>query len=177
MYRVHVLLDRTVTKTEVNAPHSFALTFDSGHRLVVFDNSRQYESFHRSPGAYTYDSVTGRESFRRARRPQTDLQMTTARFYDDIATYYDLIFQDWESSMSRQGAAIRPAFSAAILGLEHQPRHHRRRRIGRNRNLLLLLALKGYRVTVRDICRMPSTVCEAKTAHRSLGHAARPSQT
>lgn len=49
VYRVHVLLDRIVTKTEVNAPRSFALTFDSGHRLIVFDNSRQYESFHIEP--------------------------------------------------------------------------------------------------------------------------------
>lgn len=32
--------------------------------------------------------------------------MSTARFYGDIATYYDLIFLDWETSMSRQGAAI-----------------------------------------------------------------------
>jgi hypothetical protein len=49
VYRVHVLLDRAVSGTLVNAPHSFELTFDSGHRLVVFDNSRQYESFHIEP--------------------------------------------------------------------------------------------------------------------------------
>jgi hypothetical protein len=28
------------------------------------------------------------------------------RFYDDIADYYDLIFADWQESMTRQGAAI-----------------------------------------------------------------------
>ncbi len=28
------------------------------------------------------------------------------QFYDDLAAYYDLIFEDWDASMSRQGAAL-----------------------------------------------------------------------
>ncbi|HTK42985.1 MAG TPA: class I SAM-dependent methyltransferase [Gemmatimonadales bacterium] len=32
--------------------------------------------------------------------------METRQFYDDLAPYYDLIFEDWEASMSRQGAAL-----------------------------------------------------------------------
>jgi hypothetical protein len=53
-YRVHVLLERTVTATSVAAPGSFSLTFDSGHRLVVYDRSPAYESFHiEPPGIHT----------------------------------------------------------------------------------------------------------------------------
>ena len=29
-----------------------------------------------------------------------------AQFYDDLAEYYDLIFEDWDASMARQGAAL-----------------------------------------------------------------------
>jgi hypothetical protein len=49
-YRLHVLLGRTVASTEVDAPESFLLRFDSGHTLRVFDRSRQYESFAIQPG-------------------------------------------------------------------------------------------------------------------------------
>jgi hypothetical protein len=49
-YRLHVLLGRTVAATEVDAPESFLLRFDSGHALRVFDRSRQYESFSIQPG-------------------------------------------------------------------------------------------------------------------------------
>jgi Family of unknown function (DUF6188) len=49
-YRVHVLLGRRVTKTAVSAPRYFALTFETGHELRVFDNSAHYESFSIQPG-------------------------------------------------------------------------------------------------------------------------------
>jgi hypothetical protein len=49
-YRLHVLLGREVTGSEVSAPNSFALVFGSGHWLRVFDDSAQYESFHIQPG-------------------------------------------------------------------------------------------------------------------------------
>jgi hypothetical protein len=49
-FRLHVLLGREVAAWEVSAPTSFTLTFDSGHRLRVYDNSRQYESFSIQPG-------------------------------------------------------------------------------------------------------------------------------
>jgi len=44
-YRLHKLLGRTVTSSSVDAPLSFSLTFDDGHRLEIFDDSTQYESF------------------------------------------------------------------------------------------------------------------------------------
>jgi hypothetical protein len=44
-YRVHVVLNDDVNSFEINSPHSFSLTFSSGHELTVFDDSEQYESF------------------------------------------------------------------------------------------------------------------------------------
>lgn len=44
-YRVHILLDWEVTKFDLDAPRSFALTFASGHRLTIYDDLEQYESF------------------------------------------------------------------------------------------------------------------------------------
>lgn len=85
------------------------------------------------------------------RSPPVESQMTTARFYDDLATYYYLIFQDWESSMSRQGAAI-DRLIRRELGSEIQPPDitlvDASAGIGTQ---ALPLALKGYRVTARDI--------------------------
>jgi hypothetical protein len=49
-YRVHVILDSDVTKFEIDAPHSFSLVFSSGHRLTIYDDSPQYESFSIQPG-------------------------------------------------------------------------------------------------------------------------------
>ncbi len=51
-YRLHVLLGRSVTATEVSAPDSFLLRFDSGHELHVFDRTRMYESFSIQPGDF-----------------------------------------------------------------------------------------------------------------------------
>ena len=50
-YRLHVLLGRTVVETEVMPPEAFSLTFDSGHRLFIFDRSLEYESFSIQPGS------------------------------------------------------------------------------------------------------------------------------
>jgi len=49
-YRLHVLLNREVVGFEVLPPEEFSLTFDSGHRLRIFDHSREYESFSIQPG-------------------------------------------------------------------------------------------------------------------------------
>lgn len=49
-YRVHHLLGRQVTGSQVDAPGSITLEFDSGHRLQVFDSSPEYESFTIQPG-------------------------------------------------------------------------------------------------------------------------------
>ena len=78
--------------------------------------------------------------------------MDTGRFYDELATYYDLIFEDWDASMSRQGAVLaalietelpdtRPPAAAlrvldAACGIGTQA---------------LPVAARGFRVTARDI--------------------------
>lgn len=49
-FRLHRLLGRAVTRTDVEAPHSFALRFASAEELRVFDDSDQYESFSIQPG-------------------------------------------------------------------------------------------------------------------------------
>src|SRR6185312_3262888 len=94
--------------------------------------------------------------------------MTTARFYDDIAHYYDLIFQDWESSMSRQGAAI-DQFIRRELGSKLQPPDitvvDASAGIGTQ---ALSLARKGYRVTARDISPDAIARLQREAAQRGL---------
>ncbi len=50
VYRVHTLLGRTVVRSEVHAPKSLVLHFDSGHALEIFDDDTRYESFSIQPG-------------------------------------------------------------------------------------------------------------------------------
>ena len=49
-YRLHVLLNKDVTKSFIVPLRSFSSTFSSGHRLTVYDDSSQYESFSIQPG-------------------------------------------------------------------------------------------------------------------------------
>ena len=48
--RVQVILGKIVQSYSISAPDSFALRFESGHSLAVFDDSKQYESFSIHPG-------------------------------------------------------------------------------------------------------------------------------
>jgi hypothetical protein len=50
VYRVHQLLGRAVTGSEVRAPESFLLRFENGDCLEVFDDQIEYESFSIQPG-------------------------------------------------------------------------------------------------------------------------------
>jgi len=94
--------------------------------------------------------------------------MTTARFYDDIAHYYDLIFQDWESSMSRQGEAIAQLIRRE-LGSQHQPPEisivDASAGIGTQ---ALPLARKGFRVTARDLSPDAIARLRSEAAERGL---------
>ncbi len=49
-YQLHRLLGRRVARSEVAAPEWFALTFEGGEVLRVFDDLAQYESFSIQPG-------------------------------------------------------------------------------------------------------------------------------
>jgi hypothetical protein len=44
-YRIHRLIDIAVARFSIDPPASFALFFDNGLALTVFDDSEQYESF------------------------------------------------------------------------------------------------------------------------------------
>jgi len=50
-WRLRDLLADTVQSGQVDPPRSFSLTFASGRRLTIFDDSDQYESFSIQPGA------------------------------------------------------------------------------------------------------------------------------
>ena len=49
-YQLHRLLGQHVAATEVAAPGSFSLRFETGELLRVFDDSKQFESFSIQPG-------------------------------------------------------------------------------------------------------------------------------
>jgi hypothetical protein len=49
-YQLHRLLGHKIVESEVSAPDWFALTFEGGLVLRVFDDSQQYESFSIQPG-------------------------------------------------------------------------------------------------------------------------------
>jgi hypothetical protein len=49
-YQLHRLLGRRVVGSEVSAPAWFALRFDGGDALRIFDDSQQRESFSIQPG-------------------------------------------------------------------------------------------------------------------------------
>ena len=73
-----------------------------------------------------------------------------AQFYDALAEYYDLIFEDWDASMARQGAALEQLIRAelGIAGPETARVLDVACGIGTQ---ALPLALRGFQVTGRDI--------------------------
>ena len=46
---LHAMLGRVITSTSVSAPRSFALRFESGHDLHVYDSSDEYETISIQP--------------------------------------------------------------------------------------------------------------------------------
>ena len=44
-YRIHVILNADVASYSLDPPHSFSLTFSTGHVLSIFDDTPRYESF------------------------------------------------------------------------------------------------------------------------------------
>ena len=78
--------------------------------------------------------------------------MDTRQFYDDLAPYYDLIFENWEASMSRQGAALERVIHTEFGSPEPNPAATRildaACGIGTQ---ALPLALRRFQVTARDL--------------------------
>jgi SAM-dependent methyltransferase len=74
----------------------------------------------------------------------------TQQFYDDLASYYHLIFEDWEASMARQGNVLDQLIAAELGQVQ----------AGRVRVLdatcgigtqTLSLAARGYQLVARDV--------------------------
>jgi hypothetical protein len=42
--RLHLIIDISITRFSLDAPHSFTLFFESGHSLRIYDDSEQYET-------------------------------------------------------------------------------------------------------------------------------------
>ena len=42
------------------------------------------------------------------------------QFYDDLASYYHLIFEDWEASMARQGDALTSLIRSELGQLQQE---------------------------------------------------------
>lgn len=49
-YRLHRILSKEVVGTTLDPPHSFALAFDNGHVLRIFDDDEQFHSVSIHPG-------------------------------------------------------------------------------------------------------------------------------
>jgi SAM-dependent methyltransferase len=90
----------------------------------------------------------------------------TQRFYDDLAPYYDLIFEDWDASMARQGDAITSLIESELGVPAGSP--------GALRVLdaacgigtqALALAARGFQVTGRDLA--PAAVARLEREARS----------
>jgi hypothetical protein len=43
-YRIHILLNADITDYSIDPPRSFALKFSTGHQLIIYDDTPQYES-------------------------------------------------------------------------------------------------------------------------------------
>jgi SAM-dependent methyltransferase len=74
------------------------------------------------------------------------------RFYDELAAYDDLILEDWDASMSRQGAVLAALIEAELAGIRAPAAALRvldaACGIGTQ---ALALAARGFRVTARDV--------------------------
>src|SRR5262249_8089967 len=102
------------------------------------------------------------------RRPAvTNDPLEAGDFYDALAPYYDLIFDDWDASMARQGAAL-AALIDAELGSGAEPASVRildaASGIGTQ---ALALAARGFRVTPQSgRCGVPAGTFRASVLPR-----------
>ena len=76
----------------------------------------------------------------------------TRQFYDDLAPYYDLIFENWDASMSRQGAALEQLIQLELGAADPEALPPRILDVACGIGTQALpLARRGFRVTARDL--------------------------
>jgi SAM-dependent methyltransferase len=76
----------------------------------------------------------------------------TRQFYDDLAPYYDLIFENWDASMSRQGAALEHLIESELGAADPEALPTRILDVACGIGTQALpLAGRGFRVTARDL--------------------------
>jgi SAM-dependent methyltransferase len=97
--------------------------------------------------------------------------MQVRQFYDDLARYYDLIFEDWDASMTRQGAAIARLLEGELGPLPGFPASARLLDAACGIGTQTLpLAARGFRAVGRDVS--PAAVArlsrEAAARHLSV---------
>lgn len=74
----------------------------------------------------------------------------TAQFYDDLASYYHIIFEDWDASMSRQGDALAQLINKE-LGITQTPNIRVLDAACGIGTQTLPTAARGFRLTARDL--------------------------
>lgn len=94
-----------------------------------------------------------------------------SRFYDDLAELYDLIYEDWEASMDRQGRAIDCMLSAGAGGRPVERVLDVAAGIGTQS---LPLARLGYEIVARDLSAAAVARLGREAAARGLEIDARP---
>jgi SAM-dependent methyltransferase len=76
----------------------------------------------------------------------------TSQFYDDLASYYHLIFEDWDASMARQGDAIASLIRAELNLSQAQTARVLDVACGIGTQTLPLAA-RGFQMVARDLSR------------------------
>ena len=74
----------------------------------------------------------------------------TKQFYDDLSSYYHLIFEDWDASMARQGNALVQIFNSELGGASVSDVRVLDAACGIGTQTLPLAA-RGFQLTARDI--------------------------
>ncbi|MFE9045881.1 class I SAM-dependent methyltransferase [Streptomyces sp. NPDC007818] len=87
-------------------------------------------------------------------------ETSVARFYDELADDYHLIYSDWDASIRRQGDAL-----DALIGLDRAAVLDCSCGIGTQ---AIGLALRGHRVTGTDISPRAAARAALEAAHRGL---------
>lgn len=76
--------------------------------------------------------------------------VNTVKFYDDLASYFHLIFEDWDASMARQGDALAQLINKELVITQPENLRVLDAACGIGTQTLPLAA-KGFRLTARDL--------------------------